>query len=295
MLEIISVSAQKRVSHQNSVLAQEQNQDGDGSAGEFGSLAQLRLILGGHLHVGGVPALAPHQGLGGILTDLLHIAQQQEQSQKHKEVHAYKHGEKGAVHRHAHHQLGDELLGRPGSESQQRGVTGNADGADRIQLQFLCKDHADGHYRDQGVRAAEAAQINHQHEHNRNQDIFALILQLVNGPVEQLVDGARGHDHRRHRAGSENCPDHQAGIAQALKNQHEHPPRSHRILMPQVGKLVAQNLSVLIHGELSGRDYVGQQTCKQQQSHHNPKQMGHLKTFLCLFPCTHSISPLFII
>ena len=64
--------------------------------------------------------------------------------------------------------------------------------------------------------------------------------------------------------------------------------------MAQVLELIPKNLSVLIHGELSRGNDVGEQACKQQQADHDPEQMRHLKIFLRRFPFVHiNAFPLF--
>ena len=198
------------------------------------------------------------------------------------------------IHGHTHHHLGDKLFGRAGAETDQGCIGGDADGADGVQFHLLAEDHADGNHRNQSIRAAEGAQIHHQDEQAGDQEQLTLVLQLVNGKVQQVVEGAGGQDQAGHGAHAQDGADHLGRPREAAHNQHQHLPDVDGGLVAQITELVSQHIAFCVGGELAGGHNVGQDAGYHQQAQHDPEQVGHFKRFLCgwfFFCLFHNNSP----
>ena len=278
------IAGDHRVTNHYNILHQVDDEDQDGAAGELYFLEHSSFFSGNIASLIGTPALAPHGGESGVLADLLDIAQQEEQTSQHEDVHGDEHGKEGAVDLYAHQHLGSSLLGGAGTETDEGSIGRNAHSADGVELELLSEHNADGNDGDEGIGTTECAQVNHQAEHNANENGVVLILELVNSPVHELIECAGAHNDSNGSTGNHNGPTDQRRVYKTINQQQEYLQGTNRGLGAQILELVTEDLTGFGVGhELTGGDHIGQQTAHEQQADHDPEQVRHLKALFHLF------------
>ena len=163
-------------------------------------------------------------------------------------------------------------------------ISRNAHSADGVELELLSEHNADGNDSDEGIGTTECAQVNHQAEHNADEDGIVLILELVDRPVHELIERTGAHNDGNSSAGDHNGPAYQRGVYHTVDDEQEYLQGTNRGLSAQILELVTENLTGFGVGhELTGGDYIGQQTAHEQQADHDPEQVRHLKALFHLF------------
>ena len=158
-----------------------------------------------------------------------------------------------------------------GTETDEGSIGRNAHSADGVELELLSEHNADGNDGDEGIGTTECAQVNHQAEHNANENGVVLILELVNSPVHELIECAGAHNDSNGSTGNHNGPTDQRRVYKTINQQQEYLQRTNRGLSAQILELVTENLTSFGVGhELTGGDHIGQQTA------HEPVSYTHL-------------------
>lgn len=151
-------------------------------------------LIAGFRMVGFHPVGISHGRLGGVLGNFTGIVQGIEHTDCNNNEQYYSSFYKTGIHGDIHHQLcGGDPAGTH-CKAGKGGKEGEGNRHDGVQAELFRHHHAQRNQSDHRVTAAEAAMDGDYHEHDGNQDRYALVLELVEGPVDHLIEGAGTHD-----------------------------------------------------------------------------------------------------
>ena len=143
-------------------------------------------------------------------------------------------------------------------------------------MQLFGKEDTDGNNGDEGVAAAEAAQQGHEQEHDGQQNSGALVLELIEAEINQVIQRLGGQRDLHAAADDQQQGQNHAGIGDSLVNVQQ--------CLPQIDR-GAVDLDIFFEScgvlhKFTGRQDVGQDGHEHHQPQEQKQQVRQLELFL---------------